>query len=404
MQKRLLNALPALLFAISGIAVSAVIESIHAELQADVTYTSFCNINSGINCDKVLTSDCAYFLCVTVSRWALLFYVAVTGGLAAAVWLAKARQRETAARWVFGATALGLSFSVYMAVVSFFVLNTVCLMCSALYVVSLGLFFSAWRLRTVASVARTGHAKAAAGASGDRNVVAIGVGAGLLLVVSALASIVGAGGGKRLSAAEIREQKPGVYRWFRERPTVTVSPGGHARGPADAPVTLVEFSDFSCPHCARLDATIAQMMRDEKPAVRVVFRHFPLSADCNPAAKATIHAAACLAAVASECAAEQGEFWQYQHTLFSNQDRFARAELVAYARDLGLDIDAFDRCLEGDEARERVRRDAEEGARLGVQSTPTLFLNGRRIEGAPKGDVLVDAITLAREDARGERP
>ena len=397
MQRRILNALPVILFALCGVAVSVMIQDIHRQLSADVTFTSFCNINSQINCDVVLMSPYAYLGGITVSLWAILFYVGVVVAALASVRFDKARQREGAARVVFGMSVLGLLFSIYMAVVAFFILGTLCLMCSALYLVSRGLFASAWRLRSATNSAHGGKRTGEGTAGNDKKVLLASLGAGALLIAFGAFGVLG-GGSEPLDAEGIRQTKPDIYRWFMERPRVDVPTEGHSRGPVDAAVTLVEFSDFNCPHCAHLDETISQILRGKHPDLRVVFRHFPLSSDCNSAAKSTIHPTACLAAVAAECAGEQDRFWQYEHTLFANQGSFRRSDLVGYARIVGLDVAAFERCLESDEARARVENDAREGARLGVQSTPTIFLNGRRIEGAPKGDVLLDAITLARDE------
>jgi protein-disulfide isomerase/uncharacterized membrane protein len=402
MAKRFLDALPALLFAVSGVVVCFIIEGIHDQLQSDVTYVSFCNVNSQINCDVVLTSPYAYLGGATVSLLGLLFYFVAAGAIVAAVVPDRARQRETAAQVVFGMSILGLLFSVYMAVVSFFVLQTVCLMCSALYLASIGLFASALRLRS-RSAGPAARSKAALQerARRDRRMLLGGIGGGVCLVVIGVISVfAGAEGpGPQLTAQEIQAQKPELYRWYQERPRVDVPSDGHALGDPDASVVLVGFSDFECPHCARLDETLRELVRAQLPGLKVVFRHFPLSSECNASAKVNFHKDACSAAMASECAAEQDRFWPYQHALFAHQGALGRPQLLEYARTAGLDLAAFDSCLGSERARERVRQDTELGARLGVQSTPTIFLNGRRIEGAPKGEVLLDAITLARHES-----
>lgn len=396
MRERLLRALPALLFAVAGIGLSVWIQSIHAELTRDVTYTSFCNINSNIDCDRVLTSAYATFAGSTVALWSMLFYLIVAAAITCTAVLEPHRQRERAANLAIGLAILGLVFSVYMAVVAFFVLKTICLMCSGLYLVSLGLFATAWRLRPPPPTRKRGGTTTQSRATQNRRVLTVSLAAGALLIGLGVWEVA-ADRSPRLDADGIRRERPEIYEWFQARPVVDLEDGGHARGPGDAAVTLVEFSDFDCPHCARLDETITRLMRSERLGIRVVFRHFPLNAQCNPAAQGTRHPEACDAAVAAECAGEQDRFWPYQHTLFSRQGRFSRSDLVGYARQHGLDIEAFERCMDGGEARARVERDAREGARAGVQSTPTIFINGRRIEGAPKEDVLIDALTLARE-------
>lgn len=103
-----------------------------------------------------------------------------------------------------------------------------------------------------------------------------------------------------------------------------------------------------------------------------------------------------MAAAAAACASEQGKFWQYAHTLFEHQPQFSAAALRVYAEEVDLDIDRFNACLSSDDVHARVAADAKLGGELGVRSTPTIFLNGRRIEGDP-GANLADALVLARE-------
>jgi protein-disulfide isomerase len=130
--------------------------------------------------------------------------------------------------------------------------------------------------------------------------------------------------------------------------------------------------------------------------VRIVFRHFPLDSACNPSVASRMHPQACLAAVASECAAEQGKFWQYHNLLFDNQQRLGREFLIAYATRLGLNTERFAACLSSDAVQARVERDTKAGAELGIDSTPTVFINGRKIKGALEPERLADALTLAR--------
>jgi len=128
----------------------------------------------------------------------------------------------------------------------------------------------------------------------------------------------------------------------------------------------------------------------------LVFRHFPLDSDCNPAITGPPVLDRCKAAVAAECAGEQKKFWQYGRTLFENQPHFSDDDLHRYAQAVGLDLEAFDACLQSGAARARVERDAKQGAALEIRSTPTVFINGRRIEGDLRED-LRTALVLARE-------
>jgi protein-disulfide isomerase len=177
--------------------------------------------------------------------------------------------------------------------------------------------------------------------------------------------------------------------------------GGHSKGRTDAPVTIVEFSDFECGHCKEAYRGLKAALPTYGDDVQVRFHHYPLDGACNPAIPAGGgHRYACLAAMAAECAGAQGKFWQYHDTLFENQPQFTRDDLLRYADDVGLDRAQFLACLDSDAPRAAIARDVAAGDRLGIESTPTLYLNGRTVRGALRGDVLGYAIVLER----AERP
>ena len=145
-------------------------------------------------------------------------------------------------------------------------------------------------------------------------------------------------------------------------------------GPADAPVTIVEFSDFQCPYCARfVTQTLPQIKQTYEGKVRFVFRDFPLS---------QIHENAEKASEAAECANEQGKFWEYHDKLFSSQSALDVASLKSYASQLGLDTATFDQCLDSSKYAQEVQKDLQDGTSYGVDGTPAFFVNGLLVVGA----------------------
>ena len=395
MSERVKKIVPAAVIAAIGLAVSAVIQVVHARLAADVNYLSFCNVSANVNCDVVLGSRYASLAGLPVSMWAILYYLATFGMLAGIVVANRATTRETLGTVVFGAAVWGLLFSFYMAVVAFFVLRTVCLMCSALYLVSIGLFLAAWHLR---SGLRVDERHRVVGRAGQERVVFIGgVLAAVVLIAFGGWEALGRGSSP-MDAGEIKRRRPEFYHWYLSQPVaeVPIDAGRNTRGSADAPVSIVEFSDFECGHCAAFHESLDDVLHRLGPSVRVDFRHFPLDSACNPKVATSVHQSACLAAVAAECAGEQGKFWQYHNLLFANQQELGRAFLIQYATRLGMDVARFTDCLGSAAAAARVRDDAEEGARLGIDSTPTLFINGRKIKGALEPELLTNAVILAK--------
>jgi protein-disulfide isomerase len=159
-----------------------------------------------------------------------------------------------------------------------------------------------------------------------------------------------------------------------------------------APVEIVVFSDFQCPFCAMFAQPLREVQRAgvDGVAVTVAFKHFPLP----------LHPKAPLAHRAAQAAAEQGRFWEMHDLLFANQRRVEHPDLVAYARQLGLDIDRFERDLNDERTKTTVEADAMDGRQLHVGGTPTFYVNGREYSGAMSLDQLKAIVLSAERGAR----
>lgn len=154
---------------------------------------------------------------------------------------------------------------------------------------------------------------------------------------------------------------------------------GHRTGAADAPVTMVVFSDFQCPACKVLADQVHTLAERHPGRFSVVYRHFPLPS----------HSQALPAARASECAARQGRFAAYHDALFASQETLGYTPWQKFAQTAGVpDVEAFQRCFSEPGRVEQLARDTEDAKRLGLTGTPTLLLNGRRFNGVPPIDVL----------------
>jgi len=181
-----------------------------------------------------------------------------------------------------------------------------------------------------------------------------------------------------------------------EPPRIDVSADDDpAEGPADAPVTIVAFSDYQCPFCGRAERTMARVMETYKGKVRYVFRDFPLG----------FHQHAMDAAQAAGCVYELGgndKYWAYHDKLFQNQHSLDKDSLVKFAGEVGVDQAKFKECLESGRRQAEVEKDIEAGKRAGVTGTPAFFVNGRMISGAQPYETFQEVIDdeLARKQAK----
>jgi protein-disulfide isomerase len=156
------------------------------------------------------------------------------------------------------------------------------------------------------------------------------------------------------------------------RYTVPTSATDPVRGNVAAPVTIVEFSDYQCPFCARVNPTLARVREVYGDRVKIVFKDYPLPN----------HAQAPKAAEAARCAGEQQKYWEMHDAMFANQRALEVPALKQTARAIGLEGAAFDQCLDSGKHAGAVRANAELGEKMGVNSTPTLYVNGRALIGA----------------------
>ena len=166
-------------------------------------------------------------------------------------------------------------------------------------------------------------------------------------------------------------------------PRYDVAGGGTATGPADAPITVVEFSDFECPFCKRADPIVRQMLERYPTQVRFIYRDFPLD---------HIHQKARGAAEAARCAGEQGKYWEFHHLLFDKSPALTPEDLKSYAKQLGLDEAKFDECVSQHRGKDAIEADMKAGDAAGVSGTPAFFIDGLPVAGARSIDEIAKAV------------
>ena len=155
-----------------------------------------------------------------------------------------------------------------------------------------------------------------------------------------------------------------------------------AKGPANAPITIVEYSDYQCPFCRRAHPTVERILKEYPDKVRLVYRDYPLN----------FHPRAVPSSVAARCAAEQNKFWEYHTNLMEVNGDLSDADLGKRATDLGLDMAAFDACYASKKYEAAIQADFQAGSAVGVTGTPAFFINGRMIVGARPFEDFKDVI------------
>lgn len=201
-----------------------------------------------------------------------------------------------------------------------------------------------------------------------------------------------------------QDQREAFIRELRERYPVTIAlrpprvdvdaDNAPVKGPADAPVTIIEFSDFQCPYCRRVHPTLKRLMHEYQGRVKLVYRNFPLR---------NIHPQAQKAAEAAQCAAEQDRFWPYHDKLFSTS-RLQVDDLKKYAQELGLNTEQFNTCLDTDKYASKIEQDLQAGAKAGVNATPSFFVNGQPVSGAIPYDDFKELIDTALQQSQQAKP
>lgn len=373
-----------------GLASSLYLTSIHlAHLRTGVA--SVCNLGSQLNCDLVNTSQWSELAGVPVSHLGSLFYLALL--LAALLSGRRPGFRASCQPYLIFLVGLAAVFSLSLASISAFVLHAFCIFCISLYVINLALLAVLLPGARAALAALPNHFGA--------DLKSLVQPAPLVLSISLL---LGATGSLIvLRGATQQAQAMAVQRTGASAPESTASktaehptegsapsepparinlfdPIAPSLGPSDAPITIVEISDFECPYCQKAAQTLAELRKLYPGKLRLVFRNFPLDESCNKLLKRQIHENACAAARAAFCAGEQGQFWPYAERLFDGATE--PSDLEAHMRSLRLNESTFRRCLRDEATNARIVRDIDECAKAGVVGVPVLLINGRKLAGA----------------------
>jgi protein-disulfide isomerase/uncharacterized membrane protein len=355
------------LLCLAGIGLSVELTRIHVLAHTDPNYHPICAISESANCEIVALSPYAVFAGLPVSVWGIAGY-ALMGALALWGW----SKRRLHASWPLGVlltlTALAAFASAALAFISASRIGSVCLFCLGCYVINAALLAMgavAWK-RSRAPLSHLLARDLKAWVAHPALAAALTVGG--LAPLGALGALL-----------PTYWQAPG-WADLPELPSGTDLDGHPWIGAREPSLTIVEFSDYECPHCRSAHKAIRLLVAKHPDRIRLVHRHLPLDKACHPLLNRPFHTHACLFAEATECAALQGRFWEMNDALFSIQEtvKAARVDPLALAVRLGLDRTEFRRCLEHHVTAGRVAGDLREAVARQLTGTPT-FLVGDQV-------------------------
>lgn len=393
-----------IILAAVGVCISLYLYSLHlALLRGEIESGPLCGTANGLGCHSVASSPYSNLLGLPLASWGALFYstLILLGFGGVIFWRDCGRAFF---RWIIWLAVLGLAFDLYLAYVMAFWIRALCALCLTTYVINFLIIIilvkEVWqepkpRISLRAIIPGTKDAQGI-----DlyyRNVIK-----GLLIGCILLASVISVGGSQFLTKSLTENGRERLLKikasLSKQKPRAIAIKNRPVRGPEDAAVTVVEFSDFLCPYCSKAAKYLKLAQAGNRSTARFVFRHFPLDKSCNRRISSDLHPGACLLAEGSVCADEQDKFWEYHDIAFEIKSKISRSTVTDIASKIDLDLNEFKSCLNSGKGLAVVGEDIKAAFRAGVKSTPTLFINGRLLRGVPKPLELNQILQYSRKN------
>lgn len=364
----------AFIFALIGFGISWYMLSHTIEIQYGIRETpSFCSISSFIDCDAASASSYSHTFGIPnaafgMALYGLLIFLILTGILYNTLYL------WLQTTFAFILVSLALLSSVYLAFISVFVIKTLCILCVADYCVNLVLFILLKKslntgiISSIKESYRITRELLQSRENGNLAYLFHTKLTGLLIIIACLAA-------PSIKKAHLLDENMALMyqkyiEYYENQNPVSIDiQNSPVWGNKQAKVTLVEFADYECPACRASFIPIKMVLPQYRDTIQFVFKHFPLS----------YHEKAYPASHASLCAQEQGKFWEYHAKLF--QGELSLHEFENYAHQLNLNMDNFKTCMASNKFKSTIEKDIAQGSTIGVQGTPTLYLNGKQIKG-----------------------
>lgn len=400
----------AIVLALAGAALSAILLlEHHGEGPAVALVNEVCGDGSTSGCEAVARSPYSGVAGVPLAAIGLLFYLSLAALLALSL-LTDDSHRSAQGRLVLYAFGLALAIDVVLLGIQLFAIKAICKLCLATYAVNVAALATLWRARRPAPAAPLTR--------GEGRLVVAGWVLCSLAIAAAVAgaettlayrearraqSVLGAVDPASASEAVQRAQEEvsrlkqilddpekreryvteKAVKDFEDAPVQPLDLSHTPlKGSEQAPIRVVTYSDFLCPWCRALANGLKDFLPQAGGRVALYYKNYPLDKACNGKMQNTVHEGACWLALGGVCAQDQNAFWPYHDKVFfgSPLQRASREDVIRLAGEAGLDPRAFEACLATPGTRDRVSAEIEEGARVGVTATPTVFINGKKLQ------------------------
>lgn len=375
------NWLFAIGLAVIGIATSIYSIKHHLELRIHGHTEASCNINSAINCDAVASSKYSEILGIPLGVLGLGYFLAMAV-LALTVYLQHKSRKDHEPAW-FAMTAIGVITSLALAGISLGVLGTVCIVCVIVYALTLAQAGVAWKIWKDSKGGISFAAKSiVSGLSTAAVMVALVVaGFNFLKPAKQLPPELQDTPGKTDAPKVLSNLSPTAVEIPINKTAFSGYGEDYRKGSDEAKIVIVEFADYMCPACGQTAPVLEDLMRQLGSRGLLVFKNFPLSNQCNPGMQQDMHPFSCDIAKVARCAGSKGKFWDYHLLAMSEQSKASKDRLKAWGTQVGLNDKEMDECLASKDLLEKIKDDVRVADKLGVNSTPTIFINGRKYFG-----------------------
>lgn len=366
---------------------------------------SFCSINNYVDCSKVDASEYSSFRGVPSAGLGFVLFLIIL--LYSVFSLSSTQKYKPGLLFCFFLAKITFLVTLFMAYQSFFVIQALCLICIGMYLCHLALLIclpKAAGFSYSELLSKFGaYIKAIFGSSKElgfkpRFFLHSFISLAILLSFSALFLKVSEEKKNAYAIAQLEKKKKDqksklpppqeidlntIINLHYEQPSLDISVDASRPvwGNPKAAVKLIEFSDFQCPYCSRAAQFLKQELQPWKEEIAFYFVNYPLDKNCNPAIQRDFHQYACMAASASLCAHKEGKFWQLHDEIFANQRQLNEKLLENLIQKVGLNLSETKACMESSETKQMITEDLQLGRKAGVRGTPTVIINGRKVNG-----------------------